>query len=77
MLYVRSITEISRMDKMSRERNIQTFLFDIALTSRSNLLPTRKCAILPEVMESSLNMNYLYKYVLEVNSFASAQKRVA
>ena len=59
---------------MSRERYIQTFLFDVALTPRSNLLPTRKSAILPEVKESSLNMNYFNKYVLKVNYFASAQK---
>ena len=59
---------------MSRERYIQTLLFDDALTSRSNLLPTRKSAILPEVKESSPNMNYFNKYVIKVNSFASAQK---
>ena len=59
---------------MSRERYIQTFLFDVALTLRSNLLPTRKSAILPEVKESSLNMNYFNKYVLKVNYFASAPK---
>ena len=59
---------------MSRERYIQTFLFDVILTSRSNLLPTRKSAILPEVKESSLSMNYFNKYVLKVDSFASAQK---
>ena len=40
---------------MSRERYIQTFLFDVALTPRSNLLSTRKSAILPEVKENSLN----------------------
>ena len=51
---------------MSRERYNQTFLFDVALTPRSNLLPTRKSAILPEVKESSLNMNYFNKYVLKV-----------
>ena len=60
---------------MSRERYMQTFLFDVALTSRSNLLPTRKSAILPEVKKSSLNMNYFNKYVLKSDSFASAQKK--
>ena len=59
---------------MSRERYIQTFLFDVALTPRSNLLSTRKSAILPEVKESGLNMNYFNKYVLKVNYLASAQK---
>ena len=59
---------------MSRERYIQTFLFDVALTPRSNLLPTRMSTILSEIKESSLNMNYFNKYVLKVNSFASAQK---
>ena len=58
---------------MSRERYIKTFLFDVVLTSRSNLLPTRKSAILPEVKESSLNMNYFNKYALKVDYFASAQ----
>ena len=59
---------------MSRERYIQTVLFDVALTPRSNLLPTRKSAILSEVKESSLNMNYFNKYVRKVNYFASAKK---
>ena len=59
---------------MSRERYIQTFLFDVALTPRSNSLRTRKSAILPEVKESSLNRNYFNKYVLKVNHSASAQK---
>ena len=59
---------------MSRERYIQTFLFDVALTPRSNLLSTRKSVILPEVKESGLNMNYFNKYVLKVNYLASAQK---
>ena len=71
MYSVRSITEISRIVIMSRERYI---LFDVALTPRSNLLQTRKSAILPEVKESCLNMNYFNKYVFKVNYFASAQK---
>ena len=50
---------------MSRERYIQTFLFDV-------VLPTGKSAILPEVKVSSLNMNCFNKYVLKVDSFASA-----
>ena len=58
---------------MSRLCYIQTFLFDVALTARSNLFPTKKSAILPEVKESSLNMNYFNKYALKVNHFASAQ----
>ena len=74
ILFVRSITETSRIVIMSRERYIPTFLFDVALTPRSNLPPTRKSAILPEVKEHSLNMNYFSKYVLKVNYFASAQK---
>ena len=61
---------------MSRERYIQTFLFDVVLTSCYNLLPTRKSAILPEVKVSRLNMNYFNKYVLKVDSFASAQKKL-
>ena len=61
---------------MLRERYIQTFLFDVVLTSRSNVLPTRKSAILPEVKESSLNMNYFNKYGLKIDSFASAQKNL-
>ena len=59
---------------MSRARYIQTFLFVVVLTSHSNLLPTRKSAILPEVKVNSLNMSYFNKYVLKVDSFASAQK---
>ena len=61
---------------MSRERYIQTFLFDVILTSRSNLLPNRKSAILPEVKESSLSMNYFNKYVLKVDSFCERAKNL-